>query len=329
MPTIDEIAKLSNVSKTTVSRVLNDHPYVSEEKRKRVLEVIEKLDYIPNTSARKLRSNKTMFLAVSVPHADHPFFAQLMKHMSAEALKHQYKVIVFQTFYQKQNELKVLELLKRKEVDGLMLCSLENEWEDIKKYVKYGPVVLANEFHAEADVPVICYDEFEAGYKGTELFIQKGHHLMAFCCDTIHSKAQIMRKEGFMKALSDAGLCFQEKWMFSHAFTIHDGFRIMDQIHNMSEKPTAIFTGNDQVAAGIIKRARYYQYEVPKQLAVLGYDNQSICEVTDPEITTIDIPVEELAQKAVCAMVNLLNGESGLQRDVVTLSPTLKIRQSV
>jgi DNA-binding LacI/PurR family transcriptional regulator len=78
MPTIDEIAKLSNVSKTTVSRVLNDHPYVSEEKRKRVLEVIEKLDYIPNTSARKLRSNKTMFLAVSVPHADHPFFAQLM-----------------------------------------------------------------------------------------------------------------------------------------------------------------------------------------------------------------------------------------------------------
>ena len=63
---------------------------------------------------------------------------------------------------------------------------------------------------------------------------------MAFCCDTIHSKAQIMRKEGFMKALSDAGLRFQEKWMFSHAFTIHDGFRIMDQIHNMSEKPTAI-----------------------------------------------------------------------------------------
>lgn len=62
---------------------------------------------------------------------------------------------------------------------------------------------------------------------------------------------------------------------------------------------------------------------------MLGYDNQSICEVTDPEITTIDIPVEELAQKAVCAMVNLLNGESGLQRDVVTLSPALKIRQSV
>lgn len=121
---------------------------------------------------------------------------------------------------------------------------------------------------------------------------------MAFCCDTIHSKAQIMRKEGFMKALSDAGLRFQEKWMFSHAFTIHDGFRIMDQIHNMSEKPTAIFTGNDQVAAGIIKRARYYQYEVPKQLAVLGYDNQSICEVTDPEITTIDIPVEEPGSKS-------------------------------
>ncbi|MDI3410656.1 substrate-binding domain-containing protein [Bacillus sonorensis] len=62
---------------------------------------------------------------------------------------------------------------------------------------------------------------------------------------------------------------------------------------------------------------------------MLGYDNQSICEVTDPEITTIDIPVEELAQKAVCAMVNLLNGKSGLQRDVATLSPTLKIRQSV
>ncbi|RCK12956.1 LacI family DNA-binding transcriptional regulator [Bacillus licheniformis] len=84
---------------------------------------------------------------------------------------------------------------------GIIKRARYYQYEVPKQLAKYGPVVMANEFHAEADVPVICYDEFEAGYKGTELFIQKGHHLMAFCCDTIHSKAQIMRKEGFMKAL--------------------------------------------------------------------------------------------------------------------------------
>ncbi|MDA7027421.1 LacI family DNA-binding transcriptional regulator [Bacillus sp. CLL-7-23] len=329
MPTIDEIAKLSNVSKTTVSRVLNNHPYVSEEKRQRVLEVIKKMDYIPNTSARKLRSNKTMFIAVSIPHVDHPFFARLMKNMSAEALQYQYKVIVFQTFYQKQNELKVVDLLKRKEVDGIILCSLENDWEDIKGYLKYGPIVMANEVHAEAEVPVICYDEFEAGYKGTELFIKKGHHSIAFCCDNLYSKAQMMRKKGFMRALSDAGLRFHDQWIFSHAFTIQDGFRIMDQIHSMTEKPTAIFTGNDQVAAGIIKRASHYQYKIPQQLAVLGYDNQSICEVTNPEITTIDIPVEDLAKKAIEAIIHLLNNKSVLKREVVTMSSSIITRQSV
>lgn len=134
MPTIDEIARLCNVSKTTVSRVLNNHPYVSKEKRDMILKAINELDYTPNYLARNFRRNKTQTIALSVPSIDHPFFAQLIKGVSHEALFRNYKVVVFQTFYDKQTELELLELLKHKEVDGIILGTLENEWEKISPF---------------------------------------------------------------------------------------------------------------------------------------------------------------------------------------------------
>lgn len=198
MPTIDEIAKLCNVSKTTVSRVLNNHPYVSKEKRDMILKAINELDYTPNYLARNFRRNKTQTIALSVPSIDHPFFAQLIKGVSHEVLFKNYKVIVFQTFYDKQTELELLELLKHKEVDGIILGTLENEWDQISPFLKYGPILLCNEYHHSADITIIGYDEFEAAYMGVVHLIERGHKKIGFCFDTPYSEAQCQRKEGYL-----------------------------------------------------------------------------------------------------------------------------------
>ncbi|MDF9759866.1 DNA-binding LacI/PurR family transcriptional regulator [Peribacillus simplex] len=328
MTKISEVAKLCNVSKTTVSRVLNNHPYVSKEKREQILKVIKELDYVPSSLARNFRTNKTKTIAILVPRFDHPFFAQLIKGVSLAALENDYKVLIFQTFYDSKNELDVMERLKNREVDGVILGALENEWDLVEPYLTCGPILLCNEYHYSAPIPIIGYDELEATYKAVEHLIKKGHKKIGFCYDTSYSQAQSQRKEGFLKALADNNLLHNEDWIFGHGFNIEDGFRICDEIFKLKEKPTALFTGNDQVAAGIIKRATALDYKIPEYLAIVGYDNQSICQVTTPTITTIDIPIMELGQRSAIELIKYLNNDLELKRDVIKLPTKLKIRES-
>ncbi|WP_406596090.1 NTD biosynthesis operon transcriptional regulator NtdR [Bacillus subtilis] len=317
-----------NVSKTTVSRVLNNHPYVSKEKRDMILKAINDLDYTPNYLARNFRRNKTQTIALSVPSIDHPFFAQLIKGVSHEALFKNYKVIVFQTFYDKQTELELLELLKHKEVDGIILGTLENEWDQISPFLKYGPILLCNEYHHSADITIIGYDEFEATYMGVVHLIERGHKKIGFCFDTPYSEAQCQRKEGYLKALQDYDLHHRSEWIFGEMFNIEDGFRVFHKIKDLKDRPSAIFTGNDQVAAGIIKQAMKNGFKVPEDLAVIGFDNQLICQVVTPTITTIDIPVIELGQQAVLKIIESISGNASLNRRIIKLPTKLIIRES-
>ncbi|CAL8901556.1 MULTISPECIES: LacI family DNA-binding transcriptional regulator [Bacillus] len=328
MCTIYEIAKRCGVSTTTVSRVLNHHPYVSEEKRQLILQVMKEMEYTPSSAARTLRSHQTKTIAVSVPAVDHPFFAQFIKGISKEALDQGYKAIVLQTFYQESLELEGLQLLKRREVDGVILGALENPWEKIEPFLTNGPIVMANEYHQTADIPIIGYDEREAAYKAVDYLIQSGRKSIGFCFDTESSEAQKQRKQGYLDALSAHGLPLHDDWLFGEAFTIEDGFRLMDVIHDMKNAPDAIFTGNDQVAAGLIKQAISYGYQIPKDLAVIGYDNQDICEVTAPTITTIDIPIVELGQRSVQQIIEILQDQKPLQREHIQLPTQLVTRES-
>lgn len=252
----------------------------------------------------------------------------MIKGISKEALDQGYKAIVLQTFYQESVELEGLQLLKRKEVDGVILGALENKWATIEPFLANGPIVMANEFHQTADIPIIGYDEREAAYKAVDYLIQSGRTSIGFCFDTESSEAQKQRKQGYLDALSDHDLPLKEDWLFGEAFSIEDGFRLMDLIHRMPDAPDAIFTGNDQVAAGLIKQAISYGYHIPKDLAVIGYDNQDICEVTAPTITTIDIPIVELGQQSVKQMIQLLQDQKPLQREHIQLPTRLVTRES-
>lgn len=329
MATINEIARLCNVSRTTVSRVLNNQPYVSKEKREQILHVINQLDYTPSGLARNFRAKKNYIIAISIPRIDHPFFAQLIKGaVSFNALEKNYKVLIFQTFYNKKIELKVLDLLKKKEIDGVILCSLENKWGLIEPYLKEGPILLCNEYHDSAPIPIIGYDEFDASYKAVKYLIEKGHRKIGFCYDLSYSQAQKERKAGYLKALSDYDLPYTDEWFFGEAFNIEDGLRIFEELLNVKEKPTALYTGNDQVAAGVIKKAILSGYKVPDDLAVIGYDNQLICEVTTPTITTIEIPIIELGQQVVLELLKHIEEDVELKREVMKLPTKLIIRES-
>lgn len=308
--TIKDVAKLAGLSRATVSRVINNYPHISEDKKRAVKEAMEQLEYFPNSSARRLRNKKTETIAVLVNRITNPFFSKLIEAMEIAAVNEGYQLIVCQTRYSKKRELQYLDMLKAKKVDGIILASIENDWNEIEPYLNFGPLILVNEFHEEAKVPVIYADQIHGGYLATKHLLELGHEHIAYCIGDIKTSIGKGRKVGLLKAYEEFGKTFDEFVQFKGIYTIEDGKKVF---HLLPKKITAVFIGGDEAAAGIIAEAKKYGVKVPEELAVIGFDDQPIAELIDPAITTVHQPIEEMGDKAIKIMISKINNEQPLE----------------
>jgi len=332
MPTIKDVAKLAGLSRATVSRVINNHPYVSEEKKKLVKEAMKALNFYPNSSAQKLRSQKTETIAVFVPLLTNPFFAYLLEGIDTVAHDYGYQLLVCQTRYDKEKELNFFSLLKTKQVDGIILTSIENVWENIKHFTECGPIVLCNESINDAKIPSVRLDQEYGGYIGTRHLIKKGYTKIAYCRgfsrDEFASRISIEREAGYKRALLEFGLEARQEWVFEHGSDIESGKRVLKKILSLNDRPNAIFTGSDQVAAGIIMEAKTCGLRVPEDMAVIGFDDQPIAEITVPPITTIMQPMQEIGKQAGKLMMDVIEKKNQEDVEDVILSLHLIERAS-
>ena len=306
MPTISDVAKLAGLSRSTVSRVINNHPYVTKETKALVVEAMQKLGYFPNTAAQNLRKRKTNTIAVLVPRLINPFFAYLVESIEEHATKSGFQILICNTKYDKQREFQFLNLLKTKQVDGVIMTSIENKWERIESFVENGPVIFCNDYIEGVNVPMIRLNQFQGGYIGTTHLIQKGHKNIGYCYGGLRGGLSNDRFSGYKKALAENNLSVHENWLFKDAYGIKDGRRIMNEISKMKSKPTALFTGSDEVAVGIVSEAKKLKFRVPEEIAVIGYDDQPIATVIETALTTIRQPIEEMGKKTMEVMLALL-----------------------
>ncbi|PYZ93620.1 LacI family transcriptional regulator [Salipaludibacillus keqinensis] len=328
MATIKEVAAKTGLSPTTVSRVINNHPYVDDSKRKKVLQAMQELGYVPNSSARRLRGQKTNTIAVIISRIVNPFFSHLVDAMERIAGEKGYQLILCDSRLNKDRELAHLELLKAKQVDGIILASLQNDWEAIEPFTKYGPVICCNEYDIKAQMPVIRCDQQYGGYIGTKHLIEKGHTKIAYAGGADRIQLTLDRKTGFLKALKEHGLTLPEEWMFPSFYGIEDGKNIFQRIYAMEDRPTAIFAGGDEVAAGIIQEAKRFHCRVPDELAVVGFDNQPIADLIDPGITTIEQPMKLMGTRAMEMMVDMIKNKKKVTYKKEILPLQLVVRQS-
>ncbi|HEX7063996.1 MAG TPA: LacI family DNA-binding transcriptional regulator [Bacillales bacterium] len=328
MATIGDVAELAGLSRATVSRVMNNHPYVSEEKKKLVHEAMHQLGYVPNSLAKRLRTQTTETIAVLIPRISNPFFSSMVEAMEIKAAEDNFQLIVCQTRSDKQRELVYLEWLKTKQIGGVILASSENNWEDIKEYTKFGPIMFCNEYPPNTEVPTVCLDQYQGGYLGTRHLIERGHQRIACCFGSSRITNTSDRQKGFLHALEEAGLSMEEKWWFSNALEIEDGKEIFRKIAEMDNRPSAIFTGSDEVAAGIVKEAKIYGAEIPNDLAVVGYDDQPIAELMDPGITTIHQPSQEIGARTMELMIQYIKHNQKPDQKIVEWFSRLIVRES-
>ncbi|MBT2698971.1 LacI family DNA-binding transcriptional regulator [Bacillus sp. ISL-40] len=329
MATISDVAKLSGQSKTTVSRVINNHPYVSEEKRELVLKAMEELGYTPNPTARRLRGQLTTTIGVIVPRIVNPFFSYLVNSIENAAYQKGYQVLIAQSNEDKEKELAFLNLLKNKQVDGIIMTSIENDWEIIEPYTKYGSILLCNDYVNQEVAPMIRLDQTRGAYLGIKHLVEKGHQKIAYCTGGLFDAQGRGRDRnlGFQKAMQEANIKINPRWIFVDQHTIEDGKKVLKQILEMVDRPTAIFTGSDEVAAGIIIEAKEHSLSIPQDLAVVGFDDQPIAEILDPKLTTIRQPMDQMGEKSVEVMIELLENPL-MQIKTYELPIDLIVRQS-
>ncbi|WP_147804561.1 LacI family DNA-binding transcriptional regulator [Alkalicoccus halolimnae] len=311
MATISDVVKRSGISKATVSRVINNHPNVSKEKREKVLAAMKELSYTPNPTARRMRGQLNTTVGLVVHGVVNPFFSYLMDAVERKAAEHNIRVIFFQSKESKEKEMEFLDLLKQKQIDGIILAAVESSVDDIRPYLEYGPIVFCNEYLRMKDVPIVRISEEDAAFTGITHLLEEGYKNIAYCTGGLFADEgkDRDRNTGFRKAMEAKNLAINPEWVFVDQHTMEDGRIVMKKITEMNNKPDAIFTGSDEVAAGMTIAAREHGVKIPEDLAVLGFDDQPLCLLTSPQLSTIHQPIEEMGALAAELIIKLFKGE--------------------
>lgn len=302
MANIREIAKLAGVSVATVSRVLNHHPYVSEEKKTSVYRAIESLNYKRNLNAVHLSKGISNRVGVVLPTIDHPYFSSIVQGIADTAMNHGRQLILTQTNYDISKELEALELLKANLVDGLIICSRAISIETIMQYKEYGPIVLCEDSDQNV-FSSISIPHADAFSHGLDYLISKGHTKIGYCLGRMNGSNSIKRQKAYEMKMREINQEINTEWFFNNCLSIEDGNEVIKKYIHLDEKPTALLVGNDQVAAGILLSAQTLNMKIPGDLAILSFDNQPISRIMN--ISTIEIPTKEMGKLATQYILNI------------------------
>lgn len=334
MATISDVARLSGLSVSTVSRVINNKPHVSEEKKRRVKEAMDALGYSPLQAARQMRGSGSGNIAVAVPTITNSFFAYLVDSIERTCRKYNYRTLITQTYGRRDREEEAMELVRMQHADGIILCAIENDWEKLKKYEQYGKLVACNEYNEDQSVSMICARQYEGFYKATEYLLNTGRKKIAYCTGshavTLQPKGYNIdsdRYGGFMEAMGSHQMTPNAGWLFTKVGTLEDGRKVMQQLVQMSDRPDAVIAGSDEVAAGMVMEALDRGIRIPEDIAIIGVDDQPIASILQVPLTTIRQPVQTEGEYAAKEMIRKLTGEAE-EAKRVKLDLELVIRQS-
>ncbi|WP_323703800.1 LacI family DNA-binding transcriptional regulator [Mammaliicoccus sp. Dog046] len=295
-PKLDDVAKLANVSKTTVSRVLNKRGYLSQETIDKVNDAMEKLNYQPNTVARQLFNKKTQLIGLIFPTVTNPFFGELVEELEKRLYSQGYKVIIGNSMNDPDKEKNYLDQLLSNQVDGLIVGTHNS---DIHQYKNENLPIVAIDRIMNQDIPIIESDNYQGGQLATQRLIDKGAKNIIHTAGpkSLNTPAQRRRKayEDTMVANNLQPICYTVDFNIPYKDKIEIFNRMFEEQPNME----GIFASNDLDAALIMQIAKKFNKRIPEDIQLIGYDGTQIMRNILPELTTVVQPIEEIAIKAI------------------------------
>lgn len=312
-PTIKDVARLSGVSMSTVSRVMNAPDSVRADKRKKVEKAIRELRYHPNALARGLIYKRTQTFGVLIPDVSNPYVSEVIRGMEDSARKLGSNLILCNTDRNQDRMINYLKVLKEKQVDGIIYTSEPLTKDFYQMFGEFNmPVVLASTQSLEYDIPSVKIDDEKAGYDGGLYLIRKGHGKIGMISGPIDDPiAGITRYSGFKKAMSE--MIENEtidEWIEFGTYRYEDGYEAMKKLFKKQPEITAVFVASDEMALGAISYLHQIGVNVPEEVSVLGFDNTKIAKMCIPKLTTIGQPMYDIGQKAILKLEAMLNTQN-------------------
>jgi len=331
--TIYDIAKHLNISATTVSRGLKDHPAINKNTRKKIVEAAKQLGYRSNTFASSLRSKKTFTIGVIVPRLNSYFMSSVLAGMEDAASRESYNLIISQSLENAEKEVTNAHTMFNKRVDGL-LVSLAYDTRNIHHFdpfFKKGiPVVFFDRIYPHVDSTSIVIDNYKAAYDVTKHLIDQGCRRIMHLGGNMLRNVYADRLKGYKQALHDHNISFDEKkLLYISRLNEEAGTKAAEHILKMTSKPDAVFSANDTAAVYCMMKLKEAGIRIPADIAFAGFNNDPISKIIEPNLTTVNYAGYDVGEAAVTTLINHLNGVASVKTtNSIILRSDLIIRAS-
>ncbi len=312
MPTIDEIAKLARVSPTTVSKVLNNRPYVSQATRRRIEHVIAETGFVPSQWARLLSQRRSYILGLLIPYTSDQLFAdphllEVMRGIEAAANRYEYNLLLSTARAPVEAASACTRLLRSDVIDGAVVV----ETQDLRAFAETlgdrpAPWVVLG-YAPAGDVPAIHADDYGGARDAMHYLINQGHRRIGVVSSTPRPFALDERMRGLQDALQAVGLALDPRLVVLGDFSTVSGEHAGHTLLAHPNPPTAIFALNDRMAIGVVRAATARGMRVPEQLSVVGFDDIALATLLTPQLTTVRQPGYLLGETAAETLFALLD----------------------
>jgi DNA-binding LacI/PurR family transcriptional regulator len=325
-PTLRDVAQKAGVSHQTVSRVINGSDDVLPETRALVEAAIEEMGYRPNAIARSMARGQTHTLACISPNLTDYTFASVIEGAEVEARQHKYFMLSSSASDPEAFRELVDELVGHRRVDGLIVINpyADQRFEFVPKNF---PLVFVGVSAHEKDICSVSLDDEKVAYEATRHLLSLGHTSIALVTGPMEEDCSQDRAEGYRRALTEAGIAFDETMVMEGDWTATSGRDALLSFIEQGRVPTAVFAQNDRMAMGVMSAAREAGIKVPTQLAVIGVDDMPLSSYFDPPLTTMRQDIPRIGSEATRMLLDIIQNKTTQTCDM-KLPAELVVRQS-
>ena len=330
--TLKKLGKILNLSTSTVSRALNDHPDISEATIEKVKKLAQSMNYVPNMFAQGFRQQKSNIIGVLVPSITHHLHGTILKGILDEASFRGYRVIISESTNDVIKQTEMFNTMLQFGVDGILasLTKMTRNVDSILTVTKKLPVVLFDKVSSKIPCTQIITNEEEATFNAIEHLINIGKKRIAIIKEREFSYNSEKRYAGYLRALKEYNIDVDEKIIVSvDDISQQLGKRITNILLSMKERPDAIFAITDMAAIGVIQALNKFHIKIPEEIAVVGFSNNLNSTIIEPSLTTIDQPGETIGKTAVKYLIEEIESATEIvMHKTVEIKGSLIIRDS-
>ncbi|WP_438446690.1 LacI family DNA-binding transcriptional regulator [Gorillibacterium sp. sgz5001074] len=326
--TIKDIARLAQVSHTTVSRALNDSPLINSETKEKIKQIAEEMGYTPNFSAKSLVMDRSynigLFFSTLATGTSAGFFYETVRGVNS-VIKEGYNMVV-----RGIDDYEHFRSIHRKSFDGVIVMSQSSKDDPFLRHLGEAgiPHIVLNR---RVDAPKgmnILSDDCQGAYKAVEHLIRHGHRRIAIIEGKEGFQSTAERKEGYLKAMTDHGIPCEPEYQAKGNYDLKSGYNAMRKLLKLEPRPTAVFCQNDDMAVGAMKAIAEERLDVPGDISVVGFDDSMFSAFLSPALTTVKRPIEEISRQGAMLLLESIENKQHTG-DIIHLNTELVVRESV